>query len=471
MKYLSLILSMLISLCGLAHGQSIKTLSLVNADTGKDVIGFTSIAGETNTVDLANGRRLSVVATIDNKTRSVRFESPLGVQVENITPFAIKGDDNGKLTAWTPERGVYPITVTPYAQTDAKGKAGKSVKTVLIVTDTDAPPAPLPVESEPATQPTTAPSGPKLRIIPGQPLPKPKDGWTFILAKGEYPVDSAYWIDVKGFTLRGEPGAVLLTAKRTLQGNGQYECPDTIFVTDKARDVTIDGLTFDSKFKADLSRGGAARTAVKVDPATNVTIQNCTVIAAADFVNSNRGVSGLTVKGNKVIGVTAERGYFVWGAGTNLKIQDNVCPNSVWEHIVRLDTTDGFEVSGNDFSNVDAGVSKVPGDIAKSSLWVMQGVNGTIKGNTFRNSGIGLNPLGGPDGLKANPPQVDVHDITVEDNTFIVGDQAGIQVGPGAFDITLNRNNTPVNVRTSDPLFPNRGVKGLVIDGKPWKWN
>ena len=55
---------------------------------------------------------------------SVRFDLNGAQNIESDEPYALKGDRGGKFNAWTPQKGDYTLTVTPFAKDNAKGEAG-----------------------------------------------------------------------------------------------------------------------------------------------------------------------------------------------------------------------------------------------------------------------------------------------------------------------------------------------------------
>ncbi len=105
-------------------GEGKRKLVLINADTGEPIKSFNPLK-DGATLDLAAlpTRNLNIQADVDN-VGSVRFNLN-GVQnVESKLPYALKGDQgNGKFNAWTPAKGDYTLTVTPYTKADAKGDA------------------------------------------------------------------------------------------------------------------------------------------------------------------------------------------------------------------------------------------------------------------------------------------------------------------------------------------------------------
>ncbi len=44
--------------------------------------------------------------------------------VENVAPYALKGDDNGNYKAWVPNTGNYTLIITAFSDAQGKGTAG-----------------------------------------------------------------------------------------------------------------------------------------------------------------------------------------------------------------------------------------------------------------------------------------------------------------------------------------------------------
>lgn len=118
------------------------SLTLIDADTDQPIAGYDPIpAGATINLATLPSPRISVRA--DASAASVRFtwSGPQnGTQVENILPFAIRGDDHGDYHPWTPAPGAYTWRVDAYS---ASGAGGTRLGGVSIgVTVVDQAPAP-----------------------------------------------------------------------------------------------------------------------------------------------------------------------------------------------------------------------------------------------------------------------------------------------------------------------------------------
>ena len=110
-------------------GTEVVDLTLVDARSNQDIRKLS----DGDTIDLSETGRLNVRANIRGQVGSVRFgldEDP-NIITENVAPFALRGDSNGNYNAWTPSPGNHTITATPFAQSGARGAAGKA-KTVSV---------------------------------------------------------------------------------------------------------------------------------------------------------------------------------------------------------------------------------------------------------------------------------------------------------------------------------------------------
>jgi hypothetical protein len=87
--------------------------------------------------------------------------------VENVTPYAMGGDENGDYYPTPISSGVHVITATAYTQSDGNGQSLSSVTVILTVSGSS--PAPNPT-------PTPAPSSDKLIALHYDHAPDPDDG-------------------------------------------------------------------------------------------------------------------------------------------------------------------------------------------------------------------------------------------------------------------------------------------------------
>jgi hypothetical protein len=110
-------------------GPSVLSFTVVNADTGADIVTNASSAS----VSLASTPRISVRVNAD-KAKSVLIQEGSSSLIESVEPFSLLGDSNGKYEPWSPAAGSYTITATPYAGLSATGTAGKKANFNLSVT-------------------------------------------------------------------------------------------------------------------------------------------------------------------------------------------------------------------------------------------------------------------------------------------------------------------------------------------------
>lgn len=117
------------------------TLTLIDADGDRPIAGFDPLATGA-VIDLASlpSPRINVRANVT--AGSVRFTwsgAQSGTQVENVAPFAMKGDSGGNYNAWTPPPGAYTWRAEAFGGTGASGTVLGTV--VIQVTVTDQAPA------------------------------------------------------------------------------------------------------------------------------------------------------------------------------------------------------------------------------------------------------------------------------------------------------------------------------------------
>jgi hypothetical protein len=113
----------------------VTNLVLYNADTNKPIQTLNN--GDVIDYSKIGTKHLSIVATVDGGTRSVVFalDGNSRYQVEGMAPFAVRGDNNGRLNAWTPSEGSHTITATPYSGSYGAGSAGTKLSLSLTVTN------------------------------------------------------------------------------------------------------------------------------------------------------------------------------------------------------------------------------------------------------------------------------------------------------------------------------------------------
>ncbi len=120
-----------------ANAQSVTSFTLINAVTNTPIPGYNPIP-EGATLNLARlpTRRLNIRAnTVPNRVGSVRFVLGGSARTDSRAPYALRGDDNGNYTRWTPAVGSYTLRARPYTRASAQGVAGSAKTLRFRVTD------------------------------------------------------------------------------------------------------------------------------------------------------------------------------------------------------------------------------------------------------------------------------------------------------------------------------------------------
>jgi hypothetical protein len=117
-----------------AAAQTVSSFTVVNADTGADIATFTG----TGTVSITATPRINVRANVANtaNVKSVVLTEGSSRKVENVAPYALKGDTNGVYAKWSPAAGTYVINATPFAGSGGSGAAGPTVTLALTIITT-----------------------------------------------------------------------------------------------------------------------------------------------------------------------------------------------------------------------------------------------------------------------------------------------------------------------------------------------
>jgi hypothetical protein len=120
-----------------AGGGSTVSLTLINADSDLPIAGYDPIAPGT-VIDLSalSGPRINVRANAS--AASVRFTwsgAQSGSQIENVAPFALKGDTSGNYNAWVPATGSYTWRAEAFSASGAGGTSLGSVTIGVTVVD------------------------------------------------------------------------------------------------------------------------------------------------------------------------------------------------------------------------------------------------------------------------------------------------------------------------------------------------
>jgi hypothetical protein len=142
-----------------AAGQSVTSLTLINADTDQPIAGYDPLPNNVtlNLADLPT-RNLNLRAnTNPSVVGSVRFnyDGNASYRIETQAPYAIGSDalvnNVPDYNAWTPAVGSHTLTVTPYTQGGAAGTAGTALTVAFTVTNTATTPTTLRPADSPAS--------------------------------------------------------------------------------------------------------------------------------------------------------------------------------------------------------------------------------------------------------------------------------------------------------------------------------
>jgi len=139
-------------------GQSVTSLTLINADTDQPIAGYDPLPNNVtlNLADLPT-RNLNIRAnTNPTIVGSVRFnyDGNANYRTETQAPYAIGSDalvnNVPDYNAWTPAVGSHTLTVTPYTQGGAAGTAGTALTIAFTVTNNATTPTSLRTPDSPA---------------------------------------------------------------------------------------------------------------------------------------------------------------------------------------------------------------------------------------------------------------------------------------------------------------------------------
>jgi hypothetical protein len=195
----------------------------------------------------------------------------------------------------------------------------------------------------------------------------------------------------------------------------------------------------------------------------NVSILRNQFLNVGYAVNMNGLPKGALVVDNVAPSRTGIRDYFVWAAGQDVVVANNVVANSTREHILRISNVDRITVANNDFTNLDRTSNGDQYDTAKGAIVIQMGQYAYVYGNKA-NGPAGVGPLGQGDGL-ANA-QNRFKFAVIESNQFNGGT---FNVHHGAENVRVQRNVfeandiTAINVEGWNGTYQ-RGVRNLVID-------
>ena len=174
-----------------------------------------------------------------------------------------------------------------------------------------------------------------------------------------------------------------------------------IFQTTKEiSDLTIQDVTFDSKFTHNTEKTGMPDC---LRPGgENTTVRNCVFLNVGYGINCNEYPHGVMAIDNSCPLVTGLRSYFAWIQGSDQVYLGNYVSNSTREHCIRCGGADRLLLAYNTLTNLDRRPEdKI--DTAKGCMTIHAGTFAYIARNNLVRSGeLLLGPLGQRDGLK-NP--------------------------------------------------------------------
>ncbi|HXE53068.1 MAG TPA: PKD domain-containing protein, partial [Tepidisphaeraceae bacterium] len=183
----------------------------------------------------------------------------------------------------------------------------------------------------------------------------------------------------------------------------------TIFLTNKASNITVQNLTFDSIYPAVNGIGAEIPVVGVWAQGTNVVVRNCTFLNVEDAVEGNWGLNGVVVQDNSAPLMTGLRGYFCWVDGSNWTIDGNTVVNTTRQHVVRGNdqAIDSVEIAGNNFAKPLN--PQDPGETMKCTVNFRGGSHIYVTGNVL-NGVVSFGPDDYSD-LSQN-----VSDVVIENN-------------------------------------------------------
>jgi PKD repeat protein len=230
---------------------------------------------------------------------------------------------------------------------------------------------------------------------------------------------------------------------------------EAISVGNSAVDITIDNIGFDTDTPANLDKSGATRGVTA--RGTRLTVRNCKFYNVSDAINANEQPHGMLVQDNEAPNATSVRGYFIWMQGQDIVVLGNKVANCTREHDIRIGGADRVLMEFNDFTNLDRRSQGDNNDIAKGCFTIQKGSYIYCARNKSTGGGIGVGPLGGPDGK--DDPNARASYVVVESN-LVTG--IGLCVSPGAEHVMI-RNN--IIKRDSDEAIWLRPTDSYIVNG------
>ncbi len=208
-----------------------------------------------------------------------------------------------------------------------------------------------------------------------------------------------------------------------------------------SNDITIQGLTFDTYGVATNTVADKIRVTGIIPKGTNITIRDNQFLNVTDAIKANSRPVGMLVQDNVAPLETGIRSYFIWSEGSDHAYLGNVVANSTREHIVRIGAsgTDRVLLAYNDFTNLDR-TSVDRSDMAKGTMVIHKGTYVFVTHNTITDGGIGVGPLGGPDGFGDRGARWEY--AVIENN---IAKNTSIRVTHGAEHVMIRDNVVHLN--------------------------
>ncbi len=157
--------------------QRVVGFTLINADTNQDIGPLND--GDTLNLATLPTRNLNIRGDTDPAAvGSVRFgiNDVEDYHTENISPYALVGDNAGDYNSWTPDVGQYIFTITPYTEANGAGTVGTGLTIVVNIIDEGTDPTPTPVPTDdptPTPDPTDDPTPTPVPTDDPTPTPDP----------------------------------------------------------------------------------------------------------------------------------------------------------------------------------------------------------------------------------------------------------------------------------------------------------
>lgn len=269
---------------------------------------------------------------------------------------------------------------------------------------------------------------------------------------------STWWPKLVDATVEGMPGK-----GTTLLYTGRDANAGIVSLPREAQGLVLRGLTFDCA----VGRPGVVRAVGVYQQLASLAVVDCVGLRLESFVKSeSKMASGLLIQGCSAPLVDGISGYFAWVSCSDAVIIGNTVANVTREHVVRMGYYQRVLISQNDFANLDRRPQD-PADLSKGCIVCQRGSYVWITGNRCHFGGIGIGPLGGPDGLSDAGGSTQ---WAVVGNNTVDGGNA-IQVLNGSAHVVVRDNVidrgmadlSGVEVEGVDPAYPQRVSRDLTI--------